>query len=111
MKIEKQITELSAKWYKYVSGDHHKDKDCHFYIQVDYAYGEPPIYSAEHYGYIGDEFEIQTDSYPAAQKALLKAMKEMIKKQEGWVKEVLDKPDDYDNEQRWRAKLYWKLFK
>lgn len=47
-----KITELTNKWYTYVNMDHHKTKDCIWYIQTAYKYGEPPKYIASHSGYI-----------------------------------------------------------
>ena len=56
MTIEEEITELTAKWYKYVNLDHHKDRDCHWYITKTYSYGEQPYYEAHHSGYIIDHW-------------------------------------------------------
>jgi hypothetical protein len=54
--LEEEITELTAKWMKYVSLDHHKDRDCHWYITQTYSYGEEPYYEAHHSGYILDHW-------------------------------------------------------
>lgn len=56
MTLEEEITELTAKWMKYVSLDHHKDRDCHWYITQTYSYGEEPYYEAHHSGYILDHW-------------------------------------------------------
>lgn len=66
MKIEKQITELTQKWYSLIGGDHHKDRDCHWYIETKWSYGEPPVYSVIHYGYILDKIEAEFNSYEKA---------------------------------------------
>jgi len=50
--LEEEITNLTAKWYKYVSLDHHKDRDCHWHIEKTWSYGEEPYYQAYHNGYI-----------------------------------------------------------
>jgi hypothetical protein len=50
--LEKQLIDLTKKWYNYVSIDHHKDRDCHWYIEKRYSYGEPAKYTAVHHGYI-----------------------------------------------------------
>ena len=55
-KKEDRLQKLTAFWYDYVSCDHHKDKDCHFYINKVWSYGRPAVYTPEHYGYIGSEF-------------------------------------------------------
>jgi hypothetical protein len=52
MTLEEEITALTAKWYKYVNIDHHKDRDCHWYIQKMWSYGDEPYYQAFHHGYV-----------------------------------------------------------
>ena len=54
MTLEEEIVSLTQKWYRYVSLDHHKDRDCHWYITKTYSYGEEPYYEAHHSGYILD---------------------------------------------------------
>lgn len=49
--MEPQLRELVAIWYSLMV-DHHKDRDCHFYIHADYRYSGEVVYSAEHHGYI-----------------------------------------------------------
>ena len=58
--LEKQIIELTQKYYKYISLDHHKDRDCHWYIEKVYSYGEAPKYTAKHYGYRAEQWTSQT---------------------------------------------------
>ncbi len=58
--LEQQIIELTKKYYNYVSLDHHKDRDCHWYINKVYSYGEPAKYTVEHHGYISDRWTSQT---------------------------------------------------
>lgn len=49
----KTLTELTAEYYDLIGKDHHKDKDCHFYIQKTYSYGDEPYWQYQflHYGY------------------------------------------------------------
>lgn len=47
----KTLTELTAEYYALIGGDHHKDKDCHFYIKKTYSYGDEPYWQFSHYGY------------------------------------------------------------
>lgn len=49
--MTKTLTELTAEYYDLISGDHHKDKDCHFYIEKIYSYGIEPYWQFCHYGY------------------------------------------------------------
>ena len=52
MTLEEEITALTNKWMKYIGIDHHKDRDCHWYIEKVWSYGEKPYYQALHHGYI-----------------------------------------------------------
>lgn len=52
MTLEEEITKLTDLWYQYVNQDHHKDRDCHWYIEKIWSYGEEPYYIAYHHGYI-----------------------------------------------------------
>ncbi len=49
--LEQQVINLTKKWYNYVSLDHHKDRDCHWYIEKRYSYGQFATYTAVHNGY------------------------------------------------------------
>jgi hypothetical protein len=77
--ILNEITELSKEWYILIGGDHHKDRDCHFYINTVWSYGKKQKYRVEHYGYIFRDIEEEFDSYNEAAMFLLNKIKEMIK--------------------------------
>ena len=77
--ILNQITELSKEWYILIGGDHHKDRDCHFYINTVWSYGQKQKYRVEHYGYIFRDIEEEFDTYNEAAMFLLNKIKEMIK--------------------------------
>jgi hypothetical protein len=77
--ILNQITELTKKWYIEVGKDHHKDRDCHFYINTVWSYGQKQKYRVEHYGYIFRDIEKEFDTYNEAALFLLNKIKEMIK--------------------------------
>jgi hypothetical protein len=47
----KTLTELTAEYYALIGKDHHKDKDCHFYIEKIYSYCREPYWQFCHYGY------------------------------------------------------------
>ena len=42
MNYEEEITKLTELWYEIVGNDHHKDRDCHWYINKVWSYGEKP---------------------------------------------------------------------
>lgn len=54
--VSKEITRLSAIWYEFVNLDHHKDRDCHWFVETKFSYGNPPRFMAYHYGYVADEW-------------------------------------------------------
>ena len=56
MTLEEEITELCKQWMDTISGDHHKDRDCHWYIEKVWSYGEDPYYQAYHSGYLLDHW-------------------------------------------------------
>ena len=61
-----EITNLTEEWYSLIGSDHHKDRDCHWYIETKWSYGYPPVYTVHHYGYIVNEIEEECDTYNAA---------------------------------------------
>jgi hypothetical protein len=77
---EERLIALTKFWYDYVGCDHHKDRDCHFYINKVWSYGHEPYYRIEHYGYMSeldDKEEYQT--YEAAIDSLIVRLEEEIK--------------------------------
>lgn len=63
---EDQITKLSEEWYDLISGQHHKDRDCHWSIEVKWSYGYPPVYVVLHEGYLLDSVEESFETYEDA---------------------------------------------
>lgn len=61
-----EITKLADEWYYLIGKDHHKDRDCHWYIETKWSYGFPPKYTVQHWGYILDEIEMEFNSYDEA---------------------------------------------
>ena len=113
MTTQEQIIELSKKWYEYVGKNHHKDRDCHWYIETDFAYGDKIAFTACHYGYVFEDFETPPprSTYEDAEGDLLELIKEAIKSQKEWIDRVLANPKWWDEEQIEQAKTYYKLFK
>ena len=75
--IIEEITILTDEWYRLIGSDHHKDRDCHWYIETKWSYGQPPKYSVQHFGYILDDIVEECDSYD---EALLKLKETLIEK-------------------------------
>lgn len=93
--IIEEITILTDEWYHLIGKDHHKDRDCHWYIETKWSYGFPPKYIVCHYGYIIDAIEEECDSYDLALVKLKDILTEEIKQYR------LHQEND-DNEAEWQ---------
>jgi len=80
MTNEDKITKLTGLWYSCLI-DHHKDRDCHWHIDICWSYGEKPKYQVQHYGYLLDEISIDFDSLEKAQLFLISVLKSSIKEE------------------------------
>ncbi len=80
-KIIQDITELTMEWYKLIAPDHHKDRDCHWYIETIWSYGNVPTYAVRHYGYILDTIKDEYDSYESALHGLKDTLQYWIEKE------------------------------
>jgi hypothetical protein len=78
MKIEDEITDLTEQWYNLIGGEHHKDRDCHWWIETMWSYGKPPVYVVSHNGYILDYVNDEFDSYSEALESLVYTLKTAI---------------------------------
>ena len=61
-----EVTKLTEDWYHLIGPVHHKDKDCHWYIETKWSYGLSPTYIVRHYGYILDEVDEEFETYEEA---------------------------------------------
>lgn len=87
MTNEETITILTEIWYACLI-DHHKDKDCHWYIDKTWSYGQKPIYSVQHYGYIIDDFKCEDfNTMEDAETFLIQKLKYHINKEiDNWLR-------------------------
>ena len=100
MNIEEEILHLTKVWMKYIGPEHHKDRDCHFYIKKNWAYGDEPYYEAYHYGYVASDFEgTKCDTLEEAQEELRDFLYFSIHKEEQWLIDVIAKAKK--NEDGW----------
>jgi len=95
MNLEKRMLALTSFWYEYVGCDHHKDKDCHFYINKKWSYGQPAVYEIHHNGYIA---ELATEEYETHEEALSSLV--------DWLDEEITRvyrnfPEDWQDERKW----------
>ena len=54
LNTEKLLKKLTKIWYSTLV-DHHKDRDCHWYITTDYSYDGTVSYIVEHNGYVSKD--------------------------------------------------------
>jgi hypothetical protein len=87
-KIKEEITKLTEKWYNLIAPDHHKNRDCHWYINTKWSYGQDPVYVVEHFGYVYEHVEISCATYELALQALKKELELAIKQEEDYHDEL-----------------------
>lgn len=80
-KTLEEITKLTEEWYLLIGKEHHKDKDCHWYIKTVWSYGCPPKYTVQHWGYILRPIEQEFESYEEAAVYLKNTLIEKIKQE------------------------------
>ena len=82
--IIEEITKLTDEWYSLIGSEHHKDRDCHWYIETKWSYGRYPTYIIRHHGYVLDEIEENWSTYDMALKRLKEILEEKIKEEKEW---------------------------
>lgn len=75
--MDEKIAKLVGFYYRTLV-DHHKDRDCHFYINTVWSYGRPAVYRVEHNGYI-NEFDDEFPTYAEAEEFLRSKIEELIR--------------------------------
>lgn len=73
--LTKQLLEL---WYELIGGDHHKDRDCHFYIERNFSTYKKSEWRLYHDGYLIGDHEETFDTYKEAEKGLQDLLAEKI---------------------------------
>jgi hypothetical protein len=73
-----EITKLTEEWYHLIGKDHHKDRDCHWYIETKWSYGDSPVYTIQHNGYILDDIAETWSTYELALQRLKEILLEKI---------------------------------
>lgn len=73
------IGRLLALWYKTIGPLHHKDRDCHFVIALQFCtYGEP-LWVLTHAGYLLHRVEKTCASYAEAESRLVDLLADGIR--------------------------------
>lgn len=73
------ITKLTKEWYTLIGPDHHKDRDCHWYIETKWSYGQSPEYHISHNGYILSDINETWPKYELALNRLKHLLEVEIK--------------------------------
>lgn len=83
--LEQHVTNLSSKWMSTIGGEYHKDRDCHWYITRQWSYGEAPVWTAYHHGYLEAFPERKCASYREALTTLISWLEASIDNTSSWV--------------------------
>jgi hypothetical protein len=78
---EQIIERLLKLWYSIIGGDHHKDRDCWFFIERDYCTYQKSSWSVRHTGYILGEYNESFDTFIKAQEGLIEFLIEGLCKE------------------------------
>lgn len=81
-KLHSKIRKLVALWYSCLWG-HHKDRDCHFIIQMDWKYDGQFEISIYHNGYL-TEWDATSSTLEGAMLILYEQLKDQI---DWWLKQ------------------------
>ena len=102
-----KLTEL---YYRLVSLDHHKDRDCRWYITQVWSYGEPPVWIVQHYGYCYKKVEWTCDTYEDALEVLESHLTDAIANDVEWAERVIATPSDWDDVDYGNAKRTLEIY-
>ena len=69
--LSHRIQRVTALWYDLISEEHHKDRDCHFYVTIQFSYNGERTISINHEGYVAEVWQETADSLSAAAQHLL----------------------------------------
>jgi hypothetical protein len=77
MDYNEQIIERLLKlWYDLIGGDHHKDRDCWFFIEREYCTYNTPKWNVRHNGYILKDYDESFSTFSQAQERLIEFLAE-----------------------------------
>lgn len=80
-----KIIKLNTIWYHLIGPEHHKDRDCHFYITQKFSYGDTMKYIVEHNGYIKHDYEdSEWNTREEAEVELITLISNIIKDEMMW---------------------------
>jgi len=98
MNKENVIKELVAIWYSLMI-DHHKDRDCHFYLNAHYKYDGQAVYIVEHFGYVYHHYEREFDNLSNAQDFLIAELhRAIVKECNSYIDMIEDESGNFQEE-------------
>jgi hypothetical protein len=68
---EQIIQQLLKLWYNLIGADHHKDRDCWFFIEREYCTYKDPSWIVRHHGYIRRDYQETFTTFEKAQEGLI----------------------------------------
>lgn len=74
---QKRLEDLTSFWMSLLT-DHHKDRDCHFYITHDFKYHTGLELTVSHSGYVADYWEVKVDNMDEAYSVLERMLHKQI---------------------------------
>ena len=89
------IAKLVELWYECLV-DHHKDRDCHWYIGKHFKYAGETEYFVEHNGYLLDTIYKKFDNYKDAEKFLIETLIKAVREE---ATDCIEGDDDYIGEE------------
>lgn len=93
--LSEEIRRMTGLWCTYCGQDHCKDRDMHFYIQVEWSYDDAPAFVAYHNGYVGERWQSpKCSSMLAAMKLLAQHLHNMLASA---YREALAAQDDHED--------------
>lgn len=99
-KPAQRILELGTAWMKYIGGSHHKDRDCHFNIEIQYSYGTDILYFPYHKGYIYQSKNWESyETLEEAEEALIEIILDAFRDQIEWTDKIKASPKDWGEDQ------------
>lgn len=95
---EQIIEQLLKLWYSLIGGDHHKDRDCWFFIERDYCTYNEPLWGVKHHGYILGDYNESFPTFIEAQEGLIEFLIEGCAQEIDTIKNDIENPPERNKE-------------
>ena len=76
--MSEEITQLTEKWWEESKLRGGKDYDYHWWIEIRWSYGYPPVYTAVHQGGFAGRIEKEFNYQDAAESYLVAQLKKAL---------------------------------